>query len=173
MKLALTMCALAAVATAAVADDRHNITRYATNLETYQEVPALSTPASGRFRAVLNERDQTIEYELSYTGLSSAVAQAHIHFGQRGVNGGIMVFLCTNAGNGPAGTQACPGPTQGSISGTLAPADVIGPAGQGIAAGEFAELVAALRRGVAYANVHTANFPAGEIRGQVHEVRRH
>lgn len=173
MKLALTMCALAAVATAAVADNRRNITRYATNLESYQEVPALSTPASGRFRAVLDESAQTIEYELSYRDLASDVAQAHVHFGQRGVNGGIMVFLCSNLGNGPAGTQACPGPRDGSISGTLAAANVIGPANQGIAATEFAEVVAALRRGVAYANVHTANFPGGEIRGQVHEVRRH
>jgi hypothetical protein len=44
---------------------------------------------------------------------------------------------------------------------------VIGPAGQGVAAGEFAEVLQAIRAGAAYANVHTTNFPAGEIRGQV------
>ena len=44
---------------------------------------------------------------------------------------------------------------------------MIGPAGQGIAAGEFAELVRALRAGAAYANVHTTAHPGGEIRGQV------
>jgi len=44
---------------------------------------------------------------------------------------------------------------------------------QGIAAGEFAELVRALRVGMTYANVHSAgtgvptNFAAGEIRGQI------
>ena len=40
------------------------------------------------------------------------------------------------------------------------PVDVIGPAAQGIAAGEFDELVEALRAGVAYANVHSSLVPA-------------
>jgi hypothetical protein len=42
-------------------------------------------------------------------------------------------------------------------------------AAQGIAAGEFGELVAALRAGRAYANVHTTKFPPGEIRGQIND----
>jgi hypothetical protein len=46
---------------------------------------------------------------------------------------------------------------------------VIGPAGQGIAAGEFSELVDALRAGRAYANVHSSKFPGGEIRGQIND----
>ena len=53
------------------------------------------------------------------------------------------------------------------MSGTITAAQVIGPAGQGIQPGEFAELVKALRVGAAYANVHTTTFPAGEIRGQI------
>ena len=43
---------------------------------------------------------------------------------------------------------------------------MIGPSGQGIAAGQFAELVAAIRAGAVYANVHTPTYPNGEIRGQ-------
>jgi hypothetical protein len=54
-----------------------------------------------------------------------------------------------------------------TLSGTILPTNVIGPATQGIAAGEFEELVAAIRAGVVYANVHTSAFPAGEIRGQL------
>jgi hypothetical protein len=55
------------------------------------------------------------------------------------------------------------------LSGTIVPANVIGPVGQGIAPGEFAELVAAIRAGRAYANVHSTLFPAGEIRGQIND----
>jgi hypothetical protein len=44
---------------------------------------------------------------------------------------------------------------------------VIGPAGQGIAAGEFAELLAAMRAGVTYVNVHSTLYPGGEIRAQI------
>lgn len=135
-------------------------------LVSYQEVPALSTAARGHFRAVIDEEAGTVEYTLSYENLEGTVTQAHIHFGQRGVNGGISVFLCSNLGNGPAGTQACPA-APAEISGSFASADVIGPSGQGIAAGQFAELLAAIRNGVAYANVHTSTFPGGEARGQI------
>jgi hypothetical protein len=109
--------------------------------------------------------DDAFRYRLSYRDLSTAVQQAHIHFGQRNVAGGISVFLCSNLGNGPAGTPACP--QSGTVTGTITAADVIGPVAQGISPGEFDEVLAAIRAGVTYANVHTVMFPAGEIRGQL------
>lgn len=79
-----------------------------------------------------------------------------------------MVFYCTNLGNGPAGTQLCPGPTSGSVSGRITAADVLAnAAAQGIAAGQFDEVLRAIREGVVYVNVHTTLFPGGEIRGQL------
>ena len=45
--------------------------------------------------------------------------------------------------------------------------NVVGPAGQLIAAGEFEELVKAIHAGVTYANVHSSVLPLGEIRGQI------
>ena len=132
----------------------------------YSEVPfALSSPGSGSFRATIDERDQVIRYELSYGGTPTTVSQAHIHFGSTSQAGGISTFLCTNLGNGPAGTQACP--ASGTITGVLTAADVIGPAAQGIGIGEFQELVSAIRANTAYVNVHTAQNMGGEIRGQL------
>lgn len=104
----------------------------------------------------------TLSYTLSYSGLEGTTTLfAHIHFGQRDVAGGVAAFLC-----GGGGKPACPN-TAGTVSGTVVAADVIGPAGQGIAAGEFGELLTAMGDGITYANAHTNKHPGGEIRGQI------
>lgn len=136
-------------------------------LSGYEEDPqALSTTGTGGFRARISDRAQEISFRLTYAGLEGTITQAHIHLGGKAQSGGVSVFLCTNLGNGPAGTQLCPA-APATVSGVLRPADVVGPAGQGIAAGEFAELVAAIRNGTTYVNVHSSKYPAGEIRGQL------
>jgi CHRD domain len=141
-------------------------------LDGYAETPlAVSTPGSAQLRMQINDRAQEITWRLSYTDLATAVTQAHIHFGSPSQTGGISFFLCTNLGNGPAGTQPCPA-APAMISGTVRPADVIGPAAQGIAAGEFEEIVRAMRAGSTYANVHTTQFPIGEVRGQINHGHR-
>lgn len=137
--------------------------RFKTRLSGLEEVPALSSPGSGEFTARIH--DGTIDYTLSYEGLESGVLFAHIHLGQRGVNGGVSVFLCSNA-PAPVSTPACPTPG-GSVSGTLGAADVVGPAAQGIEAGEIEELLEAVVAGATYVNVHTNDFPGGELRGQI------
>ncbi|HSD73803.1 MAG TPA: CHRD domain-containing protein [Steroidobacteraceae bacterium] len=152
----------------ALAGDRHHKDEVRARLAGFSEVPlTLSTPGRGRFHAVIDEEEQTITFRLTYGGLEGDVTQAHIHFGKVFIAGGISVFLCSNLGNGPAGTQACPA-QNGEVTGTLTPDSIIGPAGQGIAAGEFAELLAAIRAGNTYANVHSTKYPGGEIRGQIH-----
>jgi hypothetical protein len=132
----------------------------------FQEVPALSTVAHGHFRAVVDTEANTITYKLSYDALEGTVQQAHVHFGQKSVNGGVSFFLCSNLGNGPPGTQACPTPPA-EVTGVISADLVIGPAGQGIEAGAFAEIAAAMKDGTAYANVHSTKWPGGEIRGQL------
>ena len=94
------------------------------------------------------------------------MTQSHLHFAQKGVNGGIMVFLCSNLGNGPAGTQACPA-KNGTLSGTFSASNVLAVNAQSIGAGELGSLLRGLRAGVVYANVHTDLLPGGSIRGQV------
>ena len=127
----------------------------------FQETPAISTTGNGRFRANLSADGTTLTFTLTYSDLSGGAATAaHIHLGQRGVAGGVSVFLCGGA------KPACPG-VAGTVTGTRTAADVIGPSGQGIAAGELAELVAAMQAGVTYVNVHNAMYPGGEIRGQI------
>jgi hypothetical protein len=129
----------------------------------------VSSGATGEFHATIDDAANEIHYTESYSGLEGTVTQSHIHFGQRSVSGGISAWLCETATNQSpsASTPTCP--QAGTISGTITPLEVVGPVGQGIAAGEFDELVAALRAGRAYANVHSTKFPSGEIRGQIND----
>jgi hypothetical protein len=171
VKFALGLAVLGAggIGGAAIAHDR---SRFDASLTGYEETPTLSTQGHGFFKASISRGKDEIHYVLSYTGPFDAnpaggtVTQAHIHLGRPAIAGGISAFLCSNLANPPAGTPACPVPS-GTVTGVITPAQVIGPATQGIQAGEFAELVRALRAGAAYANVHTTTFPAGEIRGQI------
>lgn len=137
------------------------------NLIGYEEVPAVSTVANAEFRADPSPYGNQVNWELTYRGLEGNITQSHIHFGQRGVNGGIVVFLCSNLGNGPAGTQPCPA-SPATIRGTFSSGDVgTGAAAQGIGAGEFAELLRAMRAGTTYVNVHSTIWPGGEVRSQI------
>ncbi|HSK15753.1 MAG TPA: CHRD domain-containing protein [Gaiellaceae bacterium] len=134
------------------------------SLHSHNEVPAISSNGFGDARLRAGADGMSFTYELSYGGLNAAAAAAHIHLGQANVNGGVAVFLC-----GGGGKPACPAGTGGeeSVTGTIVPADIIGPAGQGLAAGEWDELVRAMRAGVTYVNVHTSLHPGGEIRDQL------
>lgn len=137
-------------------------------LNGYQETPAVSTTGHGTFKAKVDPSNAMMEYTLSFEDLESPVRMAHIHFGARGTSGGVMIWLCgTAAFSGPAGTPVCP--VSGSVGGVVGASDIGGPAGQGIAAGEWDEALKAVRAGVAYVNVHSDMWPGGEIRGQVND----
>jgi hypothetical protein len=129
------------------------------SLSGYLEVPSISTTARGSFRAEVN--GSAIHYRLSFRDLSTPPLFAHIHFARPDVNGGVAAFLC-----GGGGKPACPA-AGGTVTGTILAADVIGPTDKGIAAGEFAELIRAMRNGATYANVHSELYPSGEIRGNI------
>ena len=132
-------------------------------LDGYEEVPPISTTGRGTFDAqvVSTTKGQVIRYTLTYSGLEADATAAHIHFGQRKVVGGVIAFLC-----GGGDKPACPA-RAGTVRGNIDASDIIGPQGQGIAPGEFDEAVAAMEAGVTYVNVHSTQFPTGEIRGQV------
>jgi len=153
--LVVTVFLLATLSAPVLADTR------TAALNGFEETPAISTAGVGQFKATISNDGTSIAYELSYSGIEGgAVSAAHIHLGQVGVAGGVMAFLC-GGGNKPACSAS------GPVAGTIIAADILGPAGQGIAAGEFAEAIRAIRFGKTYVNVHTAAFPGGEIRGQI------
>jgi CHRD domain len=166
--LIAVMVGLLATATVASAE------RIEATLTGDEEVPVVSTVASGEFRARISFDEQSIDYVLTYSGLQGTVTQGHIHVAQPNVNGVIVVWLCqTQASPSPvSGTPTCP--ESGSVSGTITAADVVQPAPptaptQQILAGELFKVIAAIRAGFAYANVHTNLSPGGEIRGQIED----
>lgn len=165
LPLAVLLTLLVATGSASAAE-----VHLAATLRGFEEVPAVSSAAGGTFTATLSDDRSSIEYEVNYT-ISGHVTQAHIHIGQKSVNGGIMIWLCSNLAPPPTpvGTQPCPD-SPGTITGTITAANVVGPGGQGISPGEFFEAQRAILRGVAYANVHSDLFPGGEIRGQIQQV---
>jgi hypothetical protein len=167
------VAALAVVVTTAIAGGGNDIRERLTG---YEEDPApISTSGTGTFNAWIDESRSQIAYRLSFENLEDDVTQAHIHFGGRHQSGGISVWLCFNPAAdlpapAPAGTPECEG-TADSVTGTIKMDDVVGPAAQGIEPGAFGELVAAIRAGVTYANVHSTKYPAGEIRAQLERGR--
>ena len=181
--LSLALILVVGAASRALADDKDDDQRYTvrTRLSGFNEVHfiagppaalrgAVSSAARGKFMATIDTQHEMIHYELSYQGLEGAVTQSHIHFGQRHTVGGIVVWLCQTTGTpAPASVNAltpfCP--SEGPVTGTITPAQVLAQTAQGIDAGEFSELVRAIDAGAAYVNVHSTLFGPGEIRGQL------
>nr|MBO2476347.1 hypothetical protein [Bacillota bacterium] len=163
-RVAMALAAAAMLAAAWFAPElvlRRRAETFQAELSGFQEVPPILTAGTGTFRAELARDGQSIGFELAFSGLRAPVTVAHLHFGQPGVNGGVFAFLC-----GGGGKPACP-QQGGSVQGTISPADIVAVPEQGLAAGDWEGALRILRAGAAYANVHSTQFPAGEIRGQV------
>src|SRR5205823_5127562 len=90
----------------------------------YEESPAVSTTATGEFTATVAPDGEVIVYTETYSGLQGSVTQSHIHVGQLGVNGSVVIFLCQTATN-PDPTGLAPQcPQEGTVSGTITAANV-------------------------------------------------
>lgn len=130
------------------------------------EVPPINSSGTGDFEMTI--QPGAISFSLTFSGLSSNLVVAHLHFAPSKVAGGVMIFLC-----GGGGQPACPAATSGTITGTITAANVTGPAGQGIVAGDLDSALEAVRGGLSYANMHTTMFGGGEIRGPVQRGAGH
>jgi CHRD domain-containing protein len=146
------------VGATASAEATGKTTRFVAHLNAAQEAqtPAVVSKASGTGTFRTTDNDTKIHFRLSSRGLDR-ITQAHIHLAPKGVNGAIVLFLFP-VGPGVSGEGW-------SVSGTVTAADVVAPATG--TAPTFAEIIAAIRAGNAYANIHTKAYPAGEIRGQL------
>ena len=147
------------------ADDDNKVIVWRATMLGAEEVPPISSTATGSFTATLHPNGN-IDFRLTFEGLTQNATVAHIHFGQKNVAGGVMIFLC-GGGNQPP----CPAATSGVVEGTITAANVTGPAAQGVDPGELAEALRAVNDGEGYANVHNAKFTGGEVRGQIRVKR--
>ena len=136
---------------------------FSARLNGWEEDPSQVTTGTGSFKAEVESATQ-ISFRLKYRNLEDTnVVQAHIHIGSRHESGMISAWLC-----GGATQPACPAGPTATVNGTIEAADITGPAAQGVEPGNFADLLRAMRKGEAYANVHTSpRAPGGEIRGQI------
>jgi hypothetical protein len=185
--LAAAVLALTAGTAVADRDDDNDRLSLTVHLSGFGEVPTVSTTGEGKFTAEMDPVTGNIDYELSYDGLQGKVTQSHIHIGPPQVVGGISIWLCQTATNpAPVTTPATIVPTcpaSGSVTGTITAAHVIGPVPQLVTAGQLDEVLAAIRAGLAYVNVHTGpnttsvptspGVPGGEIRGQIRPHHGH
>jgi hypothetical protein len=124
-----------------------------------QEVPARDTLAQGQTTFKISSDGESISYKLSVANIEN-VLQSHIHRAAAGTNGGIVVWLYPSAP--PA--QLIPGRSQGVLAEGVITASSL----MGTLAGEpLSVLIDEMRAGNTYVNVHTSQFPPGEIRGQI------
>jgi CHRD domain len=164
-------------------ENRTQVQEYSAQLSGFNEVGGLSgqtganpgailTNGTGELILHLDKSNLTATYQLTYSDLTSTATMAHIHFGKVHVPGDIIIWLCqTTLKPGPAGTPTCPEPG-GTVTGTISASSVQAIPTQNVTAGDFDAFVAALESNTAYSNVHSVNFPMGEIRGQVHLLAR-
>jgi hypothetical protein len=161
--LVALLLAFAVVGLATASTDQRN---FRTHLNGAEEVPPRDTPAQGQAIFQLSEDGTSLEFKLIVANIENVVA-AHIHCGPVGVNGPVGVTLF---GGAPAG---------GRFDGVLAEGTITAPdPGNACGWADLDDVIAALRSGDTYVNVHTndgvppvntgpGDFPGGEIRGQV------
>jgi hypothetical protein len=133
---------------------------FRTHLQGDNEVPANESLAQGQAIFQLSADGSELHYKLIVANIEN-VTQSHIHRAPAGTNGGIVAWLYPSA----PPSQLIPGRSQGILAeGVITDAQVIGSlAGTGVAG-----LLAEIRAGNTYTNVHTSQFPPGEVRGQIH-----
>ncbi|MEM7281551.1 MAG: spondin domain-containing protein [Pseudomonadota bacterium] len=130
---------------------RNNFFR--SRLNARQEVSANLVESRGRGEAfAVSRRGEQLSIRIIFNRLSGPVTMAHLHNAAEGSNGPVVV----NLGDGIRSN---------SVRATISAHDVVGPLAEGD--DPFLNLLNELAAGNIYINLHTAENPAGEIRGQL------
>ena len=170
-KAILLLAAIPLLAIPVVAHDSDGHKRpereFKAELRGRNEVPLTLSAGRGTLELKVNDDDSSVHFVLEYSGLLTAVGAAHIHVAQPNANGGVTVFFCGTVPAGFPAHGACP--QNGTVTGDFTAADVIGLTAQQLEVNNLPKLLAAIRAGKTYVNVHTATSGAGEIRGQIHD----
>lgn len=142
-----------------ITDVQFDTENFTAHLSGDEEVPANDSKATGQAIFKLNEEEGVLYYKLIVANIEN-VRMAHIHLAPAGENGPVVVWLYPE---GPP-PQLIEGRFQGVLAeGTITEDDLRGPLGDS----SFEDLISAIRNGNTYVNVHTIQFPGGEIRGQI------
>ncbi len=131
--------------------------KYVAELRGSNEVPANNSTAVGRVVLLVSRDGSYAEYSAEASGLSGGIRGGHFHRAAPGVNGGIVLSFFFNA-DGSENRQPTPGTTDLEINKAIA---------RTITKAQLDPILADLRAGNIYANIHTPNFTGGEIRGQM------
>jgi hypothetical protein len=135
------------------------VSTFTAHLTGQEEVPPVETNATGQAIFRLSRDGQSLHYRLIVANIEN-VTMAHIHLAPAGQNGPVVLWLYPS---GPP-PQLIPGVTNGVLStGVVTSANLVGQ----LAGASLADLVDLIVAGNAYVNVHTSQFPAGEVRGQI------
>ena len=143
----------AALARMACGGSSSNATKFTATLNGASETPSVATGATGT--ATFTVSGTTVNYSVTASGLSGSATASHIHVGPT-TAAGPVVLPFNNINNGPGGSV--------TISGTFTSTDVVPQANPPI--NNLDDLLAQMRAGNTYTNIHTAAHPGGEIRGQ-------
>ena len=143
ISLAAAAVAVAAITGCSVMDRQSNLVPFTTQLRGANEVPANASTGSGQVDAVFDKSTNLFRWKVSYTGLSGPATAGHFHG---------PAAIGANAGVALGWTNPIRSPLDGSAT---------------LTAAQATDLMA----GRWYANIHTAAYPAGEVRGQMTMVR--
>lgn len=155
LAIALVLGCLVAAGSSLEAQPRN----FRTHLSGGEEVPPVATRAQGQAIFQLAADGTSLRFQLIVANIEN-VTQAHIHLGPLGVNGPVVAWLYPSA----PPPVLIEGRSQGVLSaGVITAANLVGPLG----GQTLADLIEAMEAGNTYVNVHTSQFPGGEIRGQI------
>ena len=153
------LCALLLQPVSVASDPERGVLNFRAHLSGGEEVPPVDTRAQGQAVFQLSRDGSELSYRLIVANIQN-VTQAHIHMAPRGENGPVVAWLYPE---GPP-AELIPGRFNGVLAtGTITADDLVGP----LAGAGLEDLIEAMLAGDLYVNVHTSQFPPGEIRGQI------